>query len=139
MNIAELLEYWKDTKTMVELHFIEAGRKRKAHGRIFSFDFQEQYILFYNDDTKNIENISLTQIEDAIAAEPPKSEPVAPVEPVIKEEAASVQQTKGTKKNLTVKEEIVEIVDSMSTGDLYALLPLFKHLARNQQKRLPGE
>ncbi|TMV48370.1 hypothetical protein FE783_17790 [Paenibacillus mesophilus] len=68
MNIFDLLKQWKESQTIIELHYIHAGAKKIAHGRIYSFDLGQQNILFYNEDKKSVDNISLAQIEDAISA-----------------------------------------------------------------------
>jgi hypothetical protein len=148
VNIFDLLRQWKDSQTIIELHYIHAGAKKMVHGRIYSFDPGQQQLLFYNEDRKSVENISLSQIEDAIAATASPKGTAAPekrseeekftsgngIEPA-SEIDATKPPTKPDKKNLDLKEEIVLLISELGTPDLYALYPMIKHLAKQQEKR----
>lgn len=69
MGINEQIEIWREQNNLIELHLIASrNQHRWIYGRIFSFDKEKQQILFYNDDTKTVENIRLTEIEDARVA-----------------------------------------------------------------------
>ncbi|NHN33051.1 hypothetical protein [Paenibacillus agricola] len=142
MSISDQLHQWQESQSIVEMHYINARSKRVIHGRILSFDSNEQKILFYDDDAKKIENISLAQIEDMIAStsdEPvqavkavqavltPQALPAVPVSTAINNEPDNT-------KNMTLKEEIIAIIELLPSNDLYAVLPLLKHLANHAEK-----
>lgn len=139
MNIFDLLKQWKESQTIIELHYIHAGAKKIAHGRIYSFDLGQQNILFYNEDQKSVDNISLAQIEDAISSIAPQHEAVKAEASPTGEQAAeadtSRSSTKPGKKNLDLKDEIVLMIEELGTPDLYALYPMIKHLAKQREKR----
>lgn len=150
MNIFDLLKQWKDSQTFIELHYIHAGAKKMVHGRIYSFDPGQQQLLFYDEDRKSVENISLSQIEDAIAgtAAPRETAGTGPEKRPEEETAMTVNgngpasevgaakpPAKLDKKNLDLKEEIVLLISELGTPDLYALYPMIKHLAKQQEKR----
>lgn len=74
MNIDKQLEAWITQNTLIELHLILArNHHRKIYGRIFSFEAKDSRILFYNDDTKSIENISLNEIENVYPSSYPSN------------------------------------------------------------------
>jgi hypothetical protein len=146
VNIFDLLRQWKESQTIIELHYIHAGAKKIAHGRIYSFDLGQQNILFYNEDRKSVDNILLAQIEDAISASVPQhevpradsnSQPNAQkgADGSAAEVDTNQSLTKPGKKNLDLKEEIVLLIEELGTPDLYALYPMIKHLAKQQEKR----
>lgn len=160
MDIFGQLQQWIEARTMLEIHYINAGKKHMSHGRVLNFDPNSQLLLFYSDDAKNTANISLTQIEDMIpfpplpaavpavaavavsaAAETAAASPTALALAPTAEEAALERSADPTskpgavkKKNLTVKEEIIEHIESLPTADLYPLLPIIKHLAKIREK-----
>jgi hypothetical protein len=150
VNIFDLLRQWKDSQTIIELHYIHAGAKKVVHGRIYSFDPDQQQLLFYDEDRKSVENISLSQIEDAIAAiaSPKETARSAPEKRSEEEKAltgngngpssevdATMPPAKPDKKNHDLKEEIVFLISELGAPDLYALYPMIKHLAKQQEKR----
>jgi hypothetical protein len=136
MGIFDQLQYWKETNTIVEMHYIVAGVKRTIYGRVLSFESSAQKIIFYNDDAKNTENISLAQIEDVIVPQPPSQTEPAQTMPGYSHKEKQAQGVQpASKKSLSVKEELIEAIETLSTPDLYALLPLVKQLSKHAASR----
>jgi hypothetical protein len=137
MSISDQLHQWQESKAIVELHYIDSRLKKVIHGRIYSFDSNEQKILFYDDDAKKIENINLAQIEDMIAGPTTPSKQVSP-EAVHNPTtlAAVIEQTDTLEKKETpsLKKEIIGIIELLPSNDLYAVLPLLRHLSKNVEK-----
>jgi hypothetical protein len=127
MSISDQLYQWQQSKSIVELHYINARSKKIIHGRIYSFDPNEQNILFYDEDAKKIENVSLAQIEDMIASEPMEQIQARQVSTEIKNEPEK-------RNNPSLKEEVLAIIELLPSNDLYAILPLLKHLAKQVDK-----
>lgn len=128
MSISDQLYHWQESKSIIELHYINAGFKKIIHGRIYSFDSNEQKILFYDDDAKRIENVNLAQIEDMIASEPPKEQIHA------EQVSTEIKSEPEKKKNLSLKEEVIAIIELLPSNDLFAVLPLLKHLEKKVDK-----
>lgn len=66
MVLSEQIKVWIEQNTLIELQMIRLRNDRRTvFGRIFSYDHASSHILFYNDDTKMLENIHLHEIENA--------------------------------------------------------------------------
>jgi hypothetical protein len=124
MQIFEQLEQWKVSQVLIELQYIVAKEKKTIYGRILSVNTVEQNILFYNDDKKAIENVYLSQIEDIIATGSLAAET----------NQNTTLNSELNKKHLSLKEEIIQTISSLTTSDLNALFPLIKHLAKSTEK-----
>jgi hypothetical protein len=124
MQIFEQLEQWKVSQVLIELQYIVAKEKKTIYGRILSVNTVEQNILFYNDDKKAIENVYLSQIEDIIATGSLAAETNQNI----------TLNSELNKKHLSLKEEIIQTISSLTTSDLNALFPLIKHLAKSTEK-----
>lgn len=145
MGILELLNQWKNSQCIIEIHYIHAGDKKVAHGRVYSFDLERQSILFYDEDNKSVENISLTQIEDALAAETMKAE-ASPARQDRKgnerherpgnqaDEPKPPQAESAGDRLHDLREEIVRLIELLPSSDLNALYPLIQHLAERHVK-----
>lgn len=126
MSLYEQIEIWKRNRTLIELHVITPrNQKRRIYGRIYAFDPIGQTILFYNDDNKVLENLTLNEIENAF-----------PSSLDVKEKASPADKEHGTIKGVpvsslnreTLLNEIVERIRELPEEDLVALLPLVKRL-----------
>ncbi|MEF3303721.1 hypothetical protein [Paenibacillus sp. GYB003] len=162
MGILDLLNQWKNSQCIIEMHYIHAGHKKVAHGRVYSFDAERQTILFYDEDKKSVENISLTQIEDALSAETKRTEAdvgesVRPedgskkrqeqqeqehAEPSVgqtdKHNPESTAGKESGPKELPIKEELLLLIDRLPIDDLNALYPIVRHLAKRQETKAKG-
>lgn len=135
MNLYEQIEQWTNNKTLIELHTVSKGnRRRRAHGRIYSFDPVASKMLFYNDDTKSVENVLLSEIENVFCSESASEE---------KREANVEETTSGTpspkplpdsaNKRVRLLNEMKTLLNELSEEDLETLLPLIKRLSQDKK------
>lgn len=131
VDLYEQIEYWINNRTLIELHTITKGNRRKCvHGRICSFDRASSKLLFYNDDSKTVENILLSEIENVFPAQ--SSSPAPLSQAPSSAESTSKKTAEPVNRRHQLLDEICSQLEQLSDEDLETLLPLVRRLNQKQ-------
>ncbi len=122
-DIQKQMDEWIANKTLIALTIVGPTTGRKyAYGKILKFQPSDNLLIFYDDDLKQVRNISLLEIEDLQPSTTPQS-----TNPKVKSPSKVLESLTS---HVKAQQEAIQVIRELPPEELSALLPLLKVLAK---------